>query len=335
MIGKILMTFSAILIALTFSIASQVSAITPTPAPTKTPSAESTEEPGTDSETTDEEDTETVDAQYIEPYTQADLSVLTGNVQRPNAAFWHNDKLYTVCNGDWTLYELEDDTGSTITYSYGVRNGHTLYAEGESTLDLFIPDYDVNALVQVTGGASPITIADQLEGPWGIAYLDEENFLVTTLLGNQLLKISRDGDVEELVTGFRSPTGVALSDEYVFVANNGSARRSIEWLPLEELGSESTPEPLVSGLQNTTGIVYAEDGNLYFAYAVGTRGVVGRVDPEVCIEQGGCTNDQVEIVLYTELAAPLAGLTISPDMRLFVHTIYRPEIYWVDIDQSN
>jgi hypothetical protein len=71
---------------------------------------------------------------------------------------------------------------------------------------------------------------------------------------------------------------------------------------------------------------------LYFAYALGTRGVVGRVDPEFCMENGGCSNDQVEVVLFTELAAPLAGLTFSDDMRLFVHTIYRPEIYWVQIE---
>ena len=86
------------------------------------------------------------------------------------------------------------------------------------------------------------------------------------------------------------------------------------------------------GLQNVSNIVYAPDGHLYFAYAIGTRGVVGRVEPGECAENGGCDNDQVELVLYTDLSAPLAGLTISDDMRLFVHTLFRPEIYWAKIE---
>jgi hypothetical protein len=87
----------------------------------------------------------------------------------------------------------------------------------------------------------------------------------------------------------------------------------------------------VSGLQNTTGLQLASDGYLYFAYSLGTRGIVGRVDPLVCMENGGCTNEQVEIVVYTELQAPLAGLTITPDMRLFVHTMFSPDLYWARI----
>ncbi len=66
---------------------------------------------------------------------------------------------------------------------------------------------------------------------------------------------------------------------------------------------------LVSGLQNTTGLQLGTDGMLYFAYALGNRGMVGRVDPQVCLANGGCSNDQVEIVLYSDLSAPLAGLT--------------------------
>ena len=93
----------------------------------------------------------------------------------------------------------------------------------------------------------------------------------------------------------------------------------------------SDVKPLVTGLQNTTGVVMAPDGYLYFAYSLGTRGVVGRVNPNECRENG-CTNDQVDIVIFTELAAPLAGLTISPDMRLYVHTIFSPDIYWVQLD---
>jgi hypothetical protein len=31
------------------------------------------------------------------------------------------------------------------------------------------------------------------------------------------------------------------------------------------------------------------------------------------------------------LAAPLAGMTLSPDMHLYIHSIFSPEIYWVDL----
>jgi hypothetical protein len=131
----------------------------------------------------------------------------------------------------------------------------------------------------------------------------------------------------------RSPTGITSNEEQIFIANNGSARRSIEWIDKESLLSNRENKemrPLVTGLQSATGLVLAEDGYLYVSYAIGRRGVVGRINPEICMEEG-CTNDQVEIVLYTELDAPLAGMTISPDMRLFIHTIYRPEIYWVQL----
>ena len=37
------------------------------------------------------------------PFTQDDLELLVGNVQRPNGITWHDGELYTVCNGDWTL----------------------------------------------------------------------------------------------------------------------------------------------------------------------------------------------------------------------------------------
>lgn len=87
----------------------------------------------------------------------------------------------------------------------------------------------------------------------------------------------------------------------------------------------------MTGLQNTTNLNLASDGYLYFTYALGTRGVVGRVNPAVCHENGGCTHDQVEIVIYTELATPLAGLTISPDMQLYIHSMFSPDIYWVQL----
>ncbi len=89
--------------------------------------------------------------------------------------------------------------------------------------------------------------------------------------------------------------GIVHDDQTLYVANYGSTRRSIEWYSLiSTLVSGQDAEPtriivLVSGLQNTTGLQLGSDGKLYFAYALGNRGLVGRVDPQVCLANGGCT----------------------------------------------
>jgi hypothetical protein len=308
---------------------------TPTPAPSKTAVPTSTPSEAAQSEV--ESDIPSDHDSLPRPFTQTDLQVLTGNVQRPNGVVWYNDQLYSVCNGDWTIYELDSVTGSTRSYIYGVRNGHTLLVDelDDGVFDLWVPDYDTNTLLRVNPVRAPQPVATGLQGPWGIVMLDEEHFLITNLIGNNLVRVSREGEVEALMNDLRSPTGIALSDDVVFIANNGSARRSIEWVALDDLleNGDVEPSPLVTGLQNTTGLIAGPDGMIYFAYALGTRGVIGRVDPVACMANGGCTNDQTEVVLYTELAAPLAGLTLSDDMRLFVHTIFRPEIYWVQLPQ--
>lgn len=303
-----------------------VDAQTPAPIPTKTltPTPVPVESTPTDNESSQV---------LFEPFTQSDLSVLTGNVQRPNGAVWFEDELYVACNGDWTLYQLDSTIGTTETYIYGIRNAHMMVAEGNgeaADINLWIPDFEANAFMFVNRSRAPQVVAGNLQNPWGVAAVGEEGFLVTNLSGNNVMRIDRGGATEVLIQDLRSPTGIAADGEYVYVANNGSARRSMEWITQEDLLSGSgVMRPLVSGLQNTTGLVLAPDGYLYFAYAIGTRGVVGRVQPGQCRE--GCTNEQVEIVVYTELAAPLAGLTISQDMRLFMHTIFRPEIYWVQL----
>ncbi|MEQ8677988.1 MAG: hypothetical protein RLP44_03160 [Aggregatilineales bacterium] len=271
----------------------------------------------------------------FEPFTQSDLSVLTGNVQRPNGFTWFNDNIYAVCNGDWTLYEIQDTTGDTRTFIQGVRNAHALYPESSETasLNLWIPDYDTNSLLLVNPSRAPQIIAPNLEGPWGIDALNDEHFVVTNLTGNNIITINRNGEIIQTLNELRSPTGIAVDEEYIYFANNGSARRALEWLDREDFeNGESTPQPLVSGLQNVTGVIMGDDNYLYFTYALGTRGVVGRINPEICIENGGCTNDQIDVVVFTELSAPLAGLTITPDMRMFFHTIYRPEIYWLQLE---
>ena len=327
--------------AVTFA---QDDSITATPGPSKTPDPTAT----STAEVTEvvETDEITVDVPQLSPlprsYTQEDLSVLVGNVQRPNGIAYFDDYLYTACNGDWTMYRIDSVTGATITFVFGIRNAHQMVAqETESGFDLWIPDFDTNQFMKIDHTASaPQTISSEnLDGPWGIATLPDERFLISNLRTDNLVIADAEGNSTIAVEGLRAPAGLITDGDYIYVANNSSARRAIEWFPVDSLGIDDEgnvtsvsdiTQPLVSGLQNTSGLVLANDGYLYFTYALGTRGVVGRVNPEEC-RDGGCTNEQVEIVLFTELTAPLSGLTISPDMRLFVHTIYRPEIYWVDL----
>lgn len=297
--------------------------------PTKTPTTQPTQ-------AVTAEPTTVVSQTEDESFLQADLSILSGNVQRPNGMFWHNGMVYTSCNGDWTIYEINGETGATTTYIYGVRNAHQLHAETvEGSLQLWIPDFQTNELILISQ-RSIQKIAGDLQGPWGIITYDED-FLVTNLLANNLVKITREGNVEIIVESLRSPTGVAVHEDFVYVANNGSARRAIEWFELSQgdgainAADETANHSLVSGLQNVTGIVLGSDEKLYFSYALGTRGVVGRVDPALCREQGGCTHEEVEIVVYTDLASPIAGLTLSPDLRLYLHTIFSPDIYYIDL----
>ena len=42
------------------------------------------------------------------PFLQDDLELLVGNVQRPNGIAWYEGSLFTVCNGDWTIYKIDD-----------------------------------------------------------------------------------------------------------------------------------------------------------------------------------------------------------------------------------
>lgn len=283
----------------------------------------------------------------INTLTQSDLSTITGNVQRPNAVAISGTKLYIACSGDWTIYEIDLTTKTTVTYIYGVRNSHTLLVDdsNENEITIYAPDFVQNSLLRVNPVRSPETVATNLEGPWGIASLNRDIFLITSSDGDQIVAVNKAGTVVPLVTGLRSPTGIAVKNDRAYFANSGSARRAVEWVDLSELEidtlmdltqplpseAELVPQPLVTGLQNVTSVVMGPDNLLYFAYSLGTRGVVGRVDPEDCIEEG-CTNDEVEIVLYTELTAPLAGLTISPEMMLYTHTMFRPEIYEADLN---
>jgi hypothetical protein len=185
-------------------------------------------------------------------------------------------------------------------------------------------------------------VATNLQGPWGIAQLNDMQFLVTNLRGNDVVMVG-DNNTKEVITKLRSPTGIAVDDKFIYVANTGSARRAIEWFDAPTARTKTLPidsedktvsHSLVTGLQNVTNIVMGGDGFLYFGYSLGTRGVVGRVDPAQCRENGGCSNDQIQIVVYSELAAPLAGVALSDDMHLYIHSIFSPEIYWVNLKST-
>ena len=279
-------------------------------------------------------------------FQQSDLQVLYGNVQRPNGMTWFNDKLYVACSGDWTIYEIDIEAGTTRTYIFGVQNTHSLFAEvGEDgSTQLWVPDFVTNDFLRIHPRSAPATVlAEGLAGGWGLAYLDEDRFIISNLLADTVLAVSRFGETETLVERLRSPTGLVLDGGALYVANTGSARRSIEWFTLRQIGADDEPlnateahdALLVGGLQNVTGLALAEDGWLYFAYSEGALGVIGRVDAHQCRDQGGCRADEVEIVARTALAAPLAGLTLAPDGRLYFHSLYKPEIYWLQLPEAD
>lgn len=274
----------------------------------------------------------------IEPFTQADLSIVTGNVQRPNGIFWHDGFLYTACAGDFTVYRIHDTTGETITYIAGVQNSHNMIVEpdGNGDVRMWVADFQRNAFLTISDGPQLDILAEGLASPWGLGMADDGSFYVSQLRGGDVLHIQRDGTINVAAEGFRNPTGLAVDGDFVYVANNGSARRAIEWFDATSQGivQEAGLLPLVQGLQNPTNLVLGPDNLLYIAYSLGTRGVIGRIDPAVCRDNGGCTNADVEIVLWSEIAAPLAGLTLSNDMRLYVHTMFGSEIYWVQLPKD-
>ncbi len=265
------------------------------------------------------------------PFLQSDLELMVANVQRPNGIVWFEDTLFTVCNGDWTIYKIDDRTGDTVTFVFGVRNGNSIIAEAtEAGFDLWVPDPVTGSLWKVDQQrAAPDRIAADLPAPWGITRLDEDSFLLTDTRSNSIISVPTAGEPKTVHEQLRAPTGIARDEDRIYFANGGSARRGIEYFEIADDGSYSAVQPLVSGLQNTTNIVMAADGYLYFSYALGTRGVIGRVKPTRCLD-GGCSNQDLELVVFSDIAAPLA-ITLSDDMRLFLHSRFQPEIYWVQL----
>ena len=265
------------------------------------------------------------------PYLQGDLELLAGNVQRPNGFVWHENSLYTVCNGDWTIYKIDDRTGDTITFVFGTRDGNMLLIEDtDAGFDILVPDPDNSTVWKVDQSRSaPARFTSAVEAPWGIARMDASRYLITDVRTNSIIEVSESGEKREIQSELRAPTGIVRHEDKVYFANGGSARRGIEYLEINEDWEFSKAKPLVSGLQNTSNLVLGSDGKLYFAYALGTRGVVGRIDPALCHESG-CSNSDVELVVFSDIPAPLA-ITLSDDLRLFLHSRFRPEIYWLQL----
>lgn len=265
-----------------------------------------------------------------QPFIQDDFTVLTGDVQRPNGIFWHDGFLYTACAGDWTLYRIDALTGDTLTYIPAVKNTHMLYVEDGPVV--WVADFESSRVARISRDTGLVPVKEGLSQPWGIVpSLTDDTFYLTQWGTDDLIKMTREGNVTVVAGGFEDPSGLVATEDSIYIANNGSARRAIEWLDISNPNTQPTLQPLVSGLQKVTNLVMGQDGKLYIAYALGRRGAIGRIDPEICKAAGGCTNTQIELVVWTELAAPLAGLAISPDNRLYVHTMFGSEIYWLDL----
>lgn len=306
---------------------SQAQDATPDPQPREAGNQAQLDDAGTSPATA----TESQPTALENPFLQSDLELIVGNVQRPNGLVWFDDTLYTVCNGDWTIYKIDDRSGETVTFVFGVRNGNSLIAEStEAGFDLFVPDPDSGTLWKVDQGrAAPVSVRSDLPAPWGITRLNDDGFLVTDTGANAIISVSVGGERDTIHSELRAPTGIVRDADIVYFANGGSARRGIEFFELSDDESPTEIKPLVSGIQNTTNIIMGADGYLYFSYALGTRGVVGRIEPAQCHENG-CSNQDVEMVVFSDIPAPLA-IALSADMRLFLHSRYRPEIYWLQL----
>ncbi|MEO1291096.1 MAG: hypothetical protein AAFV93_25460, partial [Chloroflexota bacterium] len=207
---------------------------TATPGPSKTPSPSETPAPDTDTSSEDVTAVadSTTDEFQLRPlprsYTQEDLSVLVGNVQRPNGIVYFDDFLFTACNGDWTLYRIDSVTGQTITYVFGIRNAHQMVAqETDAGFNIWIPDFDTDQLMRVdhTASAPRMVSNENLDGPWGIGEIAPEQFLISNLRADNLVVADTSGNTQVAMEGLRAPAGIIIHGDYVYVANNSSARR--------------------------------------------------------------------------------------------------------------
>jgi hypothetical protein len=220
---------------------------TPTPAPSKTP---------TPSVIATHEATEIAESETATPvrewgqlrqYTQSDLNILVGNVQRPNGLVWLDNNIYAVCSGDFTMYAIDTETARTVTFVSGIRNANVILPEKtEAGFNLWIPDFDTNHLLRANHlqGLPAIVVNENLDGPWGVALLDDTHFLITNALADNVVLADRDGASTVIIENLRYPTGITVDGNYGYVANRGSARRAIEWFNIDDIDPETPTDQM-------------------------------------------------------------------------------------------
>jgi len=179
------------------------------------------------------------------------------------------------------------------------------------------------------------TVARDLHGPWGLAYVDEEHFLLTNLLSNTVNLLSRDGDNQVLLDGLSAPMGLVHDEETVYVANYGSTRRSIEWYDYDAVLDGSAD---ARRSRSCAGQRLAERDRLaawqrrqaLLCLRASNRGMIGRVDPQIC----GRTAVAVTINRDRALQRPrgaAGGLNAHAGHAAVRHTMFQTDLYWADI----
>jgi len=262
------------------------------------------------------------------------IRYLTGDVAKPNGIGWYGNNLYVVCAGDGTVYELDDQTGFTNTYIYGVKDAFSIYPEKgrDGNLYLWVPDAGARSIVRVSPSEVE-TIVSGTGEPRSLIPYDVNTFLVSGLRANTVEQVSRDGERITWITGLEDPTALVLHREYLYVSNMSNVDRAIEWYTLADIRADNPePSPLLRGIEGITGMQLYSDGYLYFTYEQDGRGLVGRIQPDVCRDANGYSADQVEVVVAPRLTSPLAGLMITPDGRMFFHELYGNVLNWVQLE---
>ena len=107
-------------------------------------------------------------------------------------------------------------------------------------------------------------------------------------------------------------------------------RRGIEFFELADDGSQSEIKPLCIRASKHD---KHRHGRRWLSFFFLRPGHARRGWPALSRRQcheSGCSNQDVEMVVFSDIPAPLA-IALSDDLRLFLHSRYRPEIYWVQL----
>ena len=117
---------------------------------------------------------------------------------------------------------INDTTGDTITFVFGVKNGNTLIAEHtDEGFDLWVPDSDSNVLWKVDQNRSaPVSINDQLDYTMGHSTERcREHSSSQTQKATPSLEVSESGVANSISNRLKvSPTGMARHDDYIYTS---------------------------------------------------------------------------------------------------------------------